>query len=163
MTRVADIQLQLRKTDPQKAKYDILIQVDDNKLEKNDRTANEPVPFLVGRDKLRYELVVNVVEADRVRGYLSSPKELFNPNISLIHVPSARFVLQLSRQSLIDHRTVFLAPTPHGRVIDSETALGHYLFNISEAQRESQVPTDTRDDDFGFEVTSSEKCGFAAH
>jgi len=75
MTRVADIQLQLRKTDPKKAKYDVLIQVDDSKLEKKDRTANEPVQFLVGRDKLRYEIVVNFVDKDRVRGYLSAPKD----------------------------------------------------------------------------------------
>ncbi len=75
MTRVADIQLQLRKTDPKKAKYDVLIQVDDSRLEKKDRTANEPVQFLVGRDKLRYELVVNFVDKDRIRGYLSAPKD----------------------------------------------------------------------------------------
>ncbi|HYR43686.1 MAG TPA: hypothetical protein VER98_11720 [Terriglobia bacterium] len=75
MTRVADIQLQLRKTDPKKAKYDVLIQVDDSKLEKKDRTANEPVQFLVGRDKLRYELVVNFVDKDRIKGYLSAPKD----------------------------------------------------------------------------------------
>ena len=73
MTRIADIQLQLRKTDPKKAKYDVLIQVDDSKLEKKDRTANEPVQFLVGRDKLRYEIVVNFVDKDRIRGYLSTP------------------------------------------------------------------------------------------
>jgi chromosome segregation ATPase len=75
MTRVADIQLQLRKTDPKKSKYDLLIQVDDSRLEKRDRTANEPVQFLVGRDKLRYEVVVNYVDKDRVRGYLSAPKD----------------------------------------------------------------------------------------
>jgi hypothetical protein len=75
MTRVADIQLQLRKTDPKRAKYDVLIQVDDSKLEKKDRTANEPVQFLVGRDKLRYEIVVNFVDKDRIRGYLSAPKD----------------------------------------------------------------------------------------
>ena len=75
MTRVADIQLQLRRTDPKKAKYDVLIQVDDSKLEKRDRTANEPVQFLVGRDKLRYEIVVNFVDKDRIRGYLSTPKD----------------------------------------------------------------------------------------
>ena len=75
MTRVADIQLQLRKTDPKKAKYDVLIQVDDSKLEKKDRTANEPVQFLVGRDKLRYEIVVNFVDKDRIKGYLSTPKD----------------------------------------------------------------------------------------
>jgi len=75
MTRVADIQLQLRRTDPRKAKYDILIQVDDNKLEKKDRTANEPVQFLVGRDKLRYEVVVNFVDKDRIKRYVSAPKD----------------------------------------------------------------------------------------
>lgn len=75
MTRVADIQLQLRKTDPKKSKYDVMIQVDDSKLEKKDRTANEPVQFLVGRDKLRYEIVVNFVDKDRIRGYLSAPKD----------------------------------------------------------------------------------------
>ncbi len=75
MARVADIQLQLRRTDPKKAKYDLLIQVDDSKLEKKDRTANEPVQFLVGRDKLRYEIVVNYVDKDRIRGYLSTPKD----------------------------------------------------------------------------------------
>lgn len=75
MARVADVQLQLRRTDPKKAKYDLLIQVDDSKLEKKDRTANEPVQFLVGRDKLRYEIVVNYVDKDRIRGYLSAPKD----------------------------------------------------------------------------------------
>jgi chromosome segregation ATPase len=75
MSRVGDILLQLRRTDTKKAKYDVLIQVDDSKLEKKDRTANEPVQFLVGRDKLRYELVVNFVDKDRIRGYLSTPKD----------------------------------------------------------------------------------------
>jgi chromosome segregation ATPase len=75
MTRVADIQLQLRRTDPKKAKYDMLIQVDDSRLEKRDRTANEPVQFLVGRDKLRYEVVVNFVDKDHIKGYLSTPKD----------------------------------------------------------------------------------------
>jgi len=75
MTRVADIQLLLRSTDPKRQKYDLLIQVDDSRLEKKERTANEPVQFLVGRDKLRYEIVVNFVDKDRVRGYLSAPKD----------------------------------------------------------------------------------------
>jgi len=75
MTRVADIQMQLRRTDPKKAKYDVLIQVDDSRLEKKDRTANEPIQFLVGRDKLRYEVVVNFVDKDHIKGYLSTPKD----------------------------------------------------------------------------------------
>jgi chromosome segregation ATPase len=75
MQRVADIQLELRDTDVKKKKYGVIIQVDDSRLEKKDRTANEPVQFLVGRDKLRYELVVNFVDKDRIRGYLSAPKD----------------------------------------------------------------------------------------
>jgi hypothetical protein len=75
MQRVADIRLELRDTDTKKQKYNIIIGVDDNKLEKKDRLANEPVQFLVGRDLLRYEIVVNFVDKDRVRGYLSIPKD----------------------------------------------------------------------------------------
>jgi hypothetical protein len=73
-THVGDIQLALLKTDPKKYKYNISIQVDDQRLEKKDRTANEPVQFLVGRDQVRYEVVVNSVDKDRIRGYLSTPK-----------------------------------------------------------------------------------------
>ncbi len=73
--RVADIALELKDTDVKKQKYNLTIHVDDAKLEKRDRTANEPVQFLVGRDKLRYEVVVNFVDKDRIRGYLSTPKD----------------------------------------------------------------------------------------
>src|SRR5438309_8480746 len=73
--RVADLQLALLKTDTKKHKYNVAIQVDDNRLEKKDRTTNEPVQFLVGRDQLRYEVVVNAVDKDRIRGYVSAPKD----------------------------------------------------------------------------------------
>ena len=73
--RVADLQLALLKTDTKKHKYNVAIQVDDNRLEKKDRTTNEPLQFLVGRDQLRYEVVVNFVDKDRIRGYLSTPKD----------------------------------------------------------------------------------------
>ncbi len=75
MQRVADLQLGLMKTDPKNHKYSIAIQVDDNRLDKKDRMTNEPLQFLVGRDQLRYELVVNSVDKDRIRGYLSVPKD----------------------------------------------------------------------------------------
>jgi hypothetical protein len=74
-SRVADIQLALLKTDPKKHKYNVMIEADDQRLEKKDRTANEPVQFLVGRDQLRYEVVVNSVDKDRIRGYVSAPKD----------------------------------------------------------------------------------------
>jgi len=73
--RVADIQLGLLKADPKNHKYSLAIQVDDNRLEKKDKTANEPVQFLVGRDELRYEVVVNTVDKDHIKGYISAPKD----------------------------------------------------------------------------------------
>jgi flagellar motor switch/type III secretory pathway protein FliN len=72
--RVGDIQIAVSKTDAKKGKYSVMIQADDSQLEKKDRTTNEPVQFLVGRDQLRYELVINAVAKDQIRGYLSTPK-----------------------------------------------------------------------------------------
>jgi chromosome segregation ATPase len=75
MERVADIQIQLRKTDVRKQKYDVVVLVDDNKVEEKGRSVNVPIPFLVGTDRLRYEVVVNYVDKDRIRGYVSTPKD----------------------------------------------------------------------------------------
>ena len=75
MQRVGDIRVELRDTDVKKQKYFVIVQVDDTKIEKKDKLANEPLQFLVGRDKLRYEIVVNSVEKDRIVGYLSTPKD----------------------------------------------------------------------------------------
>jgi len=73
--RVGDVLIQLRKTDPKRQKYEVAINADDRSIVKRERTANEPVTFLVGRDRARYEFVVNYVDKDRVRGYLSAPKD----------------------------------------------------------------------------------------
>lgn len=75
MIKVEDIRLILTKTDPKKGKYNLQIVVDDNKLEKKDRTVNEPVQFLVGRNHLRYEVVINWVQKEKAGGYLSIPKD----------------------------------------------------------------------------------------
>lgn len=73
--KVEDIRLILKKTDPKKGKYTVVIAVDDNKLEKKDKSINEPVQFLVGHNRVRYELVVNWVQKDKAGGYLSVPKD----------------------------------------------------------------------------------------
>jgi chromosome segregation ATPase len=72
---VGDIYLTLKKADPKKRKYDMVIAADDNQLEKKQRTLNEPVQFLVGKSRLRYELVVYQIGKDRITGYLSVPKD----------------------------------------------------------------------------------------
>jgi len=73
--RIGDVLVQLKKTDVKRQKYEVVINADDNAIQKKDRTANEPVTFLVGHDRVRYELVVNSVDKDRIRGYISAPKD----------------------------------------------------------------------------------------
>jgi chromosome segregation ATPase len=75
LTKIEDIRVSLTKTDDKKQKFNLKIVVDDNQLEKKDRTINEPIQFLVGRNRLRYEIVVNWVKKDGVGGYLSIPKD----------------------------------------------------------------------------------------
>lgn len=72
---VGDVRILLLDVNEKKKSYGVRIVVDDNQLEKKNRTVNEPVQFLVGRTKLRYELVVNSVQKDKIAGYLSTPKD----------------------------------------------------------------------------------------
>jgi chromosome segregation ATPase len=76
MQRVGDIQMQLTKADTKGQKYDVALLVSDSKVAKKGQIVNEPVPLLVGQNHVRYELVVNAVEKDRIRGYVSAPKDV---------------------------------------------------------------------------------------
>jgi len=75
LTKIQDIRVILTRTDPKKGKYNLKIVVDDNSIEKKDRTINEPLAFLVGHNRLRYELVINWVKKESAGGYLSIPKD----------------------------------------------------------------------------------------
>jgi len=75
MERVAGIRLQLIKTDPKARKYDVALQVDDSKLQKKGQLLNEPISLNVGKDRVRYELIVNFIDKDHIRGYISTPKD----------------------------------------------------------------------------------------
>ncbi len=72
--KVGDFQIRLTKTDPKKNKYTVEVIVDDKLVEKKDKTANEPVQFMVPRSALPYEMVVNEVRKDMIVGYVSAPK-----------------------------------------------------------------------------------------
>jgi chromosome segregation ATPase len=74
-TKVEDIRLVLTKTDAKKGKFNLKILVDDNSLEKKDRYINEPIQFLVGQHRVRYEVVINWVQKNKAGGYLSIPKD----------------------------------------------------------------------------------------
>ena len=73
--KVGDIRLQLTRTDVKKRKYTLIVFADDSKLEKKDRLINEPQQFLVGQNRLRYEVVINWVQKESAGGYLSIPKD----------------------------------------------------------------------------------------
>jgi chromosome segregation ATPase len=72
--RVGDVAIQLKKTDPKRNRYTIEVIADDKRVEKKDKTANEPVQFYVSGGALPYEIVVNEVRKDRIVGYLATPK-----------------------------------------------------------------------------------------
>lgn len=73
--KVENIRLVLTKTDQKKGKYNMKVIADDSEIEKKDLLINEPVQFLVGRDRVRYEVVINWVEKDKAGGYLAVPKD----------------------------------------------------------------------------------------
>jgi chromosome segregation ATPase len=75
MTKVQDIRIILTKTDPKKGKFTLKVVVDDSQLEKKDKMINEPIQFLVGQNRIRYEIVVNSIQKDKADGYLSVPKD----------------------------------------------------------------------------------------
>jgi F0F1-type ATP synthase membrane subunit b/b' len=72
--RIADIAMQLRKTDPKRHTFTVQIIADDKPVEKKDKNINEPLQFYVSKARQPYELVVNEVRKDQIIGYLATPK-----------------------------------------------------------------------------------------
>ena len=71
--QVAHVGLDLKKTNPKHYRFTVAMTVDDAQVEKKDRSMNEPVIFYVKGSKKAYELVVNTVGANQVKGYISTP------------------------------------------------------------------------------------------
>ena len=72
--KVGDLQVILKAADPKHNRYTIEVIADDKRVEKKDRTINEPVQFLLSRASLPYELVVNDIKKDMITGYVAAPK-----------------------------------------------------------------------------------------
>ena len=75
-TRLATVGLQLKKTDAKKSKFTLYVLADDKKIEKKDRTVNEPLQFYTGREHNLFEVVVNTVDKNAISGYLATPKTI---------------------------------------------------------------------------------------
>jgi predicted nucleic acid-binding Zn-ribbon protein len=74
MQKVGDIQLMLRKADTGHGRFTLDVMADDKRVEKKDRTVNEPVQFYTSKAHQPYEIVVNQVQKNQITGYLATPK-----------------------------------------------------------------------------------------
>lgn len=75
-THVATVGLQLKSVDAKKSKFTLYVMADDKKIEKKDRSINEPLQFYTGRDHNLFEVVVNTVDKKTAAGYLATPKNV---------------------------------------------------------------------------------------
>jgi len=72
--KVGDVVVTLKTSDAKRNRYTVDIVADDRKVQKKDKTVNEPVQFYMSKSRLPYEFVVNQVKKDEIVGYLSAPK-----------------------------------------------------------------------------------------
>jgi len=72
--KVGDITLTLKKSDTRHNRFTVEVLADDRRVEKKDKTIDEPVQLYVGGSVQPYEIVVNQVKKDQVSGYLATPK-----------------------------------------------------------------------------------------
>ena len=73
-TRVGPISIALKKSDPKHERFTAVLFADDQKIEKKDKTINEPVQFYTGRGHALHEMVVNQISKNKITGYISAPK-----------------------------------------------------------------------------------------
>lgn len=71
---VAGVGLVLKKANVKRHRFNMNLVADDMTIEKKDRTIDEPIFFSVKGSRSFYELVVNSVARDQIKGYISTPK-----------------------------------------------------------------------------------------
>ncbi|MBS1856484.1 MAG: hypothetical protein JST11_14040 [Acidobacteria bacterium] len=74
LTRVGPLNLSLRKTNVKHRYYDLVMVVDDQQLEKKHVNLFEPVMLTLDDRPQPVELVVNEIDGNHVKGYVSEPK-----------------------------------------------------------------------------------------
>jgi chromosome segregation ATPase len=73
---VGQTMIEFRSASAKKHQYTIAMYVDDTRLEKKNRSVNEPIYFYAGGSRQPMELVVNQVTDKKISGYLSAPKAI---------------------------------------------------------------------------------------
>jgi hypothetical protein len=72
---VGTVSLELKKADPKKSRFTLLVYSDDKQYEKKDRNVNEPLQFYSGKEPMLFEIVVNTIGSkNQISGYLTTPK-----------------------------------------------------------------------------------------
>jgi len=72
--KIANVGLDLTKTNVKHHRYNLALTLDDVQVERKDRAVNEPIFFYVRGSNKPYEVVVNGVQSNAVKGYVSIPK-----------------------------------------------------------------------------------------
>ena len=72
--KVGDLMVELRGVNQKKNLYTVAIYVDDNRYDKRNRSANEPIYFFTHGSRAPLEFTVNQIAKDKIVGYLSVPK-----------------------------------------------------------------------------------------
>jgi hypothetical protein len=73
-SKVGSLSMELRDTDTKKNQFTVALFVDDMRLEKKNRSVDEPIYFYMRGSRAPSELVINKVSKNQITGYLSMPK-----------------------------------------------------------------------------------------
>jgi len=77
---VGTISLELKRVDPKKNIYTLVVYSDDKAVPKPNRGLDEPLQFYSGKDPALFEVVVNAINSkSQITGYLSTPKSAPTP------------------------------------------------------------------------------------
>ena len=72
--RVGSMQVELRGADAKRHQFTVALYVDDMRLEKKNKSINEPIYFYTTGSRAPLEMVVNKVNKNQIAGYVSVPK-----------------------------------------------------------------------------------------
>lgn len=78
-SKVGNVSLEVRGTDVKKNLFTVALYVDDMRVEKKNRSVDEPIYFYTRGSRSPAELVINKVGKNQVTGYLSVPKAVSQP------------------------------------------------------------------------------------
>lgn len=74
--KLGNVMVELRGTNAKKNNFSVALYVDDLRLEKKNRSVNEPIYFYTRSTRQPLELVINQVGKNKIVGYLSAPKTI---------------------------------------------------------------------------------------